>query len=153
MPSYPDSHCHFTTRPCSPIRPPFNNFHASDVLSLTVHSLTHLQEWDLLKAGKGENRKLDIVIVVGAFKSRRAKRLQHIAKIAKIQTYWIDSPSCINVERNAITWQDSRRRIGSTFGFLPHGETLVGIMPDSSISNRTLEEVMQKLYEIQNRDI
>lgn len=111
-----------------------------------------LQEWDLLKAGKDESRKLDVVIVVGAFKSRRAKRLQHIAKIARIPTYWIDSPSCINVERNAITWQDSRRRIGSTFGFLPYGKTLVGIVPDSSVSDRTLEEVMRKVYEIQNQD-
>lgn len=99
-----------------------------------------------------KNRKFDMVLIVGAFDSKRLRRLQHIARIARIPTYWVNSPLCINTEKNCITWQDYNRRIGSTFGFIPQGESLIGFIRDPSTPDSVVQEVMDRIVRTKHQE-
>ncbi|GMH44367.1 hypothetical protein BSKO_12301 [Bryopsis sp. KO-2023] len=98
------------------------------------------------------NQKLDMIIIVGDFESEKAKHLQKIAQMANITSYWVDLPEKIDVKKNAITWQNAKMQCGTTFGFLPRGETLIGVMPAGGTPDDLVENVFGRIFDIQNQD-
>lgn len=98
------------------------------------------------------NQKLDMIVIVGDFDSDKAKHLQKIAQMANITSYWVDSPEKVDVKKNAITWQNAKMQCGTTFGFLPRGRTMIGVMPAGPTPDNRVENVLGRIFEIQNQD-
>ena len=91
---------------------------------------------------------LDILVVIGGFNSSNTTHLQEIAITNKIESFHIDTPDRISVEKNSICHKPLESELVLKKNFLPEGELTVGITSGASTPDKVVADVIEKLVEI-----
>jgi 4-hydroxy-3-methylbut-2-enyl diphosphate reductase len=97
-----------------------------------------------------DDKSIDMLIVVGGFNSSNTCHLQEIAENKNMPSFWVDSAACIDVAANMITHKTGWGELKETFGWLPAGKMTIGVTSGASTPDRSLEEVMDKVFKIKD---
>ncbi len=95
--------------------------------------------------------KLDLVVVVGGFNSSNTTHLLEIASNKSIPAYHIDSSERIQ-PNNQIQHKPLHQDLALTKNWLPSGAIVVGITAGASTPNRVVADVVEKIFEIKNKE-
>jgi 4-hydroxy-3-methylbut-2-enyl diphosphate reductase len=95
--------------------------------------------------------KLDLVVVVGGFNSSNTTHLLEIASNKGIPAYHIDSSERIQ-PNNQIQHKPLHQDLALTENWLPSGAIVVGITAGASTPNRVVADVVEKIFEIKNKE-
>lgn len=88
---------------------------------------------------------LDLIIVIGGYNSSNTTHLQEIAIERGFPSYHIDSGDRI-ISAEAIEHKPLGQTITKTEGWLPTGKINIGITSGASTPDRTVEDVVNKLF-------
>jgi len=92
--------------------------------------------------------RLDLMLVVGGFNSSNTSQLQLMAEQKDIPSFWVDSPSCIDVASNTITHRMYTHEMVTTSNWLPEGPITVGITSGASTPDSVVEAVLDEVFRI-----
>lgn len=93
---------------------------------------------------------VDLIVVIGGFNSSNTTHLQEIAIERDIPSYHIDSAARIG-PGNQIEHKPLHQSLTSTANWLPSGPIAVGITSGASTPDRSVAEVIEKIFEIMTR--
>ncbi|XGV96848.1 MAG: 4-hydroxy-3-methylbut-2-enyl diphosphate reductase [Leptolyngbya sp. BL-A-14] len=91
--------------------------------------------------------KLDLMMVIGGYNSSNTTHLQEIAIERGIPSYHIDSASRIG-PGNRIEHKPLNRALEVTENWLPEGRITVGITSGASTPDKTVADVVEKIFEL-----
>ena len=91
--------------------------------------------------------KLDLMMVIGGYNSSNTTHLQEIAIERGIPSYHIDSASRIG-PGNRIEHKPLNRALEVTENWLPDGRITVGITSGASTPDKTVADVVEKIFEL-----
>ncbi len=95
---------------------------------------------------------LDLMVVIGGYNSSNTTHLQEIAIERSIPSYHIDSASRIG-PGNRVEHKPLHRDLEVTENWLPAGKLTIGITSGASTPDRVVEEVLEKIFELQSAAI
>ena len=95
---------------------------------------------------------LDMLVVIGGFNSSNTTHLQEIAVSRGLLSYHIDTPERIGDLDNTITHMPLGKTLVKEETFLPEGKISVGITSGASTPDRVVEDVIQKLIKLSEKN-
>jgi 4-hydroxy-3-methylbut-2-enyl diphosphate reductase len=90
---------------------------------------------------------LDLMVVIGGFNSSNTTHLQEIALAKGLKSYHINSADCIG-PGNQIRYKPLQQQEMTDNHWLPTGPVTVGITSGASTPDRTVEEVILKIFDL-----
>mmetsp|Transcript_13311 Transcript_13311/g.23570 ORF Transcript_13311/g.23570 Transcript_13311/m.23570 type:complete len:438 (-) Transcript_13311:1011-2324(-) len=94
---------------------------------------------------------VDMMLVVGGFNSSNTSHLQEISEDKGLKSFWVDGPSRVDVDSNTIHHKLGYGELKETKNWIQKGKAItVGVTSGASTPDRTVEEVLEKLFSLAN---